>query len=38
MVKGHLVAEGDSSLVGEIDREGFGRFETAEAELAGEEA
>lgn len=34
MVKGRLVAEGDASLVEQIDREGFERFEQAEAEAA----
>ncbi|RRF98521.1 MAG: Fe-S cluster assembly ATPase SufC [Coriobacteriaceae bacterium] len=27
MVKGHLVAEGDASMINEIDREGFGKYE-----------
>ena len=31
MVKGHLVAHGDASLIPEIDANGFERFESAEA-------
>lgn len=34
MVKGRLVADGDSSLIPEIDRHGFERYEKVEAELA----
>ena len=32
MVKGHMIEEGPASLISEIDREGFGRFERAAAE------
>ncbi|MDO4849675.1 MAG: Fe-S cluster assembly ATPase SufC [Coriobacteriia bacterium] len=32
MVKGHMIEEGPASLISEIDREGFGRFERTAAE------
>jgi Fe-S cluster assembly ATP-binding protein len=35
MVRGHLVAEGDASLVGEIDASGFSRFEDELAAKGG---
>lgn len=35
MVKGHLVAEGDASLISDIDAHGFERFERAAAAGAG---
>ena len=39
MVKGHLVANEGPELIGEIDREGFERFEATEAKVeAGEKA
>lgn len=38
MVKGHLVAEGDANLIAQIDKEGFERYEVAEAKLEGAEA
>ena len=39
MVKGHLVADAGPELIPEIDREGFERFEAAEAKVeAGEKA
>ena len=34
MVKGHLVATGDASLIDQIDREGFGRYEGKAGERA----
>lgn len=36
MVRGHLVASGDASIIDEIDREGFARYEAALKEMAGE--
>ncbi len=38
MVKGHLVAEGPASLIDEIDREGFSRFEQPGVAAVGEKA
>ena len=33
MVRGHLVAEGGPELIGQIDANGFERYEAAEAKL-----